>query len=37
MAIKDVGLKEIAAELNISMNTVSRALRDCKDISKKTK
>ena len=37
MAIKDVGLKEIAAELNVSMNTVSRALRDCKDISKKTK
>lgn len=30
-------LKEIALELNISVNTVSRALRDCSDISEKTK
>ena len=34
---KNVGLKEIAAELNISVNSVSRALRDCNDISEKTK
>ncbi len=30
-------LKEIALELNISVNTVSRALRDCSDISENTK
>lgn len=30
-------LKEIALELNVSVNTVSRALRDCSDISEKTK
>ena len=32
-----VGLKTIAYELGISINTVSRALRDCDDISAKTK
>ena len=30
-------LKEIATELGVSINTVSRALRDCRDISEKTK
>ena len=30
-------LKEIATELNLSINSVSRALRDCSDISEKTK
>ena len=30
-------LKEIATELGVSINTVSRALRDCSDISEKTK
>ena len=30
-------LKEIAFELGVSINTVSRALRDCSDISEKTK
>ena len=34
---KNVGLKEIALDLGISVNSVSRALRDCKDISEKTK
>ncbi len=34
---KEVCLKTIAYELNISINTVSRALRDCEDISEKTK
>ena len=34
---KNVGLKEIAAELQLSINSVSRALRDCSDISEKTK
>lgn len=33
MANKTTGLKNIAYELNISINTVSRALRDCDDIS----
>lgn len=37
MATKITGLKEIAFELNISINTVSRALRDCDDISDITK
>lgn len=32
-----VGLKAIAAACNVSINTVSRALRDCSDISKATK
>ncbi len=32
-----VGLKEIAREVNYSINTVSRALRDCDDISNTTK
>ncbi len=31
--LKPVGLKEIAYELGVSVNTVSRALRDCDDIS----
>ena len=31
--MKSVGLKTIAYELNVSVNTVSRALRDCDDIS----
>lgn len=34
---KSIGLKAIAYELNISINTVSRALRDCDDISDATK
>lgn len=33
----NVCLKSIAYELNVSINTVSRALRDCSDISEKTK
>jgi LacI family transcriptional regulator len=37
MAKRPVGLKEIAYELNISVNTVSRALRDCDDISEAVK
>lgn len=37
MSNKSVGLKNIAFALNISVNTVSRALRDCSDISKSTK
>lgn len=32
-----VGLKAIAAACEVSINTVSRALRDCSDISKATK
>ena len=35
--MKSVGLKTIAIELNVSVNTVSRALRDCDDISDETK
>ena len=37
MKNKATGLKEIAFELNVSVNTVSRALRDCDDISSQTK
>lgn len=37
MANKTTGLKNIAYELGISINTVSRALRDCDDISESTK
>ena len=37
MANKTTGLKNIAYSLNISINTVSRALRDCDDISDATK
>jgi DNA-binding LacI/PurR family transcriptional regulator len=37
MASKTTGLKNIAFELGISVNTVSRALRDCDDISGGTK
>ena len=37
MKNKNVRLKEISFELGLSINTVSRALRDCSDISKKTK
>lgn len=37
MANKTTGLKNIAYELGISINTVSRALRDCDDISDSTK
>ena len=37
MKNKNVRLKEIASELNLSINSVSRALRDCSDISKTTK
>ena len=37
MTTKSTGLKSIAYELNLSINTVSRALRDCDDISKATK
>lgn len=37
MANKTTGLKNIAYELGISVNTVSRALRDCDDISDSTK
>ena len=33
MANKTIGLKTIAYELDLSINTVSRALRDCDDIS----
>lgn len=33
----NVCLKSIAYELKVSVNTVSRALRDCSDISEKTK
>lgn len=37
MAEKSSCLKSIAYELNLSINTVSRALRDCDDISAATK
>ncbi len=37
MAEKSSCLKSIAYELNLSINTVSRALRDCSDISDATK
>lgn len=37
MKTKTTGLKSIAFELEVSVNTVSRALRDCDDISKETK
>ncbi len=37
MAGKSSCLKSIAYELNLSINTVSRALRDCDDISASTK
>ena len=37
MNSKSTGLKSIAYELNLSINTVSRALRDCDDISEATK
>ena len=37
MKNKNVRLKEIASELNLSINSVSRALRDCSDISESTK
>lgn len=37
MRKKATHLKEIAYELGLSVNTVSRALRDCYDISDKTK
>ena len=37
MKTKNVRLKEIALDLNVSINTVSRALRDCSDVSKETK
>ena len=37
MANKTIGLKTIAYELDLSINTVSRALRDCDDISDSTK
>ena len=35
--MKPVTLKEIAEQLNISVTTVSKALKDYPDISKKTK
>ena len=34
---KRLSLKTIAYELGVSVNTVSRALRDCDDISESTK
>lgn len=37
MIEKVVGMKTIAYELGVSINTVSRALRDCDNISKETK
>lgn len=37
MGNRIVGLKNIAYELNTSVNTVSRALRDCEDISEEMK
>ena len=37
MKNKNVRLKEIALDLKLSINTVSRALRDCNDVSKETK
>jgi LacI family transcriptional regulator len=37
MIKNNIGLKTIASELNLSINTVSHALRDCDDISQETK
>ena len=37
MSLKNVSLKQIASELNISINTVSHALRDMDDVSDETK
>ena len=37
MKRKNTTMKEIAYELGISINTVSRAFRDCDDISDSTK
>lgn len=37
MSQRNTGLKTIAYELGLSINTVSRALRDCSDISESTK
>ena len=37
MTNKATGLKEIAYEVGLSINTVSRALRDCDDIAESTK
>lgn len=37
MSNKATGLKEIAYEVGLSINTVSRALRDCDDIAESTK
>lgn len=37
MSKKATGLKSIAFEVGLSINTVSRALRDCDDISESTK
>lgn len=37
MSKKATGLKSIAYEVGLSINTVSRALRDCDDISESTK
>lgn len=37
MSNKATGLKEIAYEVGYSINTVSRALRDCDDIAESTK
>lgn len=34
---KSTTLKEIAYELDLSINTVSRALRDCDNVNKETK
>ena len=35
--MKTTRMKEIALELGVSLNTVSRALRDCYDISESMK
>ncbi len=37
MSLKNVSLKSIASELNVSVNTVSHALRDMDDISAEMK
>ena len=37
MSLKNVSLKRIASELNVSINTVSHALRDMDDVSDETK
>ncbi len=37
MSQRNTGLKSIAIELGLSINTVSRALRDCSDIGESTK